>query len=629
MSDIIASCAAASPALAAMRHSCAHLLAAAIHELWPAARFGVGPAIEDGFYYDVEFPAPVVEADLAVIEQRMREIRSRDGPLVAEAWPIERAIAHMRGAGQPYKAELIELLRERGSTGAAKRASDDPTDAPGGAGLAEVGVYRLGDFVDLCRGPHVERTGQIGPFRLTSFAGAYWRGDAGRPQLTRVYGLCFATQEALDRRLWEIEEAKKRDHRRLGKQLEVYTMSEAVGVGLPLWLPNGTAIRLELEKLARSFEGRAGYRPVSTPAIAREGLYLKSGHLPYYQDDMYAPIEIDDQRYYLRPMCCPHHHEVYLARPRSYRDLPLRIAEYGQVFRHEASGALSGLLRTRGFCQNDAHLYCRADQARDEFVKVMQLHARYYALFGIADYHMRLSLPDVEAGDKYVDDPPAWARAIAIVRDAMAESGLPYVEVPGEAAFYGPKIDFMIRSAVGPSYAISTNQLDFVASRRFGLAYTGADGADHPVYVIHRAPLGSHERFVAFLLEHYAGALPSWLAPVHAIVIPVSSRHEGAARALREHLRAIEAPTFDGLLRIEVDDANERMQKKILRAQQAKTPYMLVVGDKEAAAGTVSVRRRDGVALPAMPVDEFARQLCDEIGQRDLRLSIGAAAAAG
>ena len=608
-----------SPELRAMRHSCAHLLSAAIHELWPAARFGVGPAIDDGFYYDVEFPEPVGEADLERIEQRMREIRARDLPLVAEAWPVDRAIAWMRAHDQPYKVELIELLRERGGTAVSQAVGDDLA----GDGIDTVGTYALGDFVDLCKGPHVARTGAIGPFKLRSLAGAYWRGDASRAQLTRVYGLCFASQAELERRLWEIEEAKKRDHRALGRQLEVYAMSEAVGVGLPLWLPNGTAIRLELERLARSFEGRAGYRPVVTPAIGREGLYLKSGHVPYYREDMYAPIEIEEQRYFLRPMCCPHHHEVYLSRPRSYRELPLRLAEYGSVFRHEASGALTGLLRTRGFCQNDAHLYCRVDQAQAEFVKVMRLHARYYELFGITDYWMRLSLPELGANAKYVDDPVAWERAIGIVRAAMLESGLPFVEAPGEAAFYGPKIDFMIRSAVGQSYAISTNQLDFVSSARFGLVYAGADGIEHPVYVIHRAPLGSHERFVAFLLEHHAGALPPWLAPVHAVVIPVSSRHEAVARAVEARLRAIEAPTFDGLLRIEVDDTSERMQKKILRAQQQKAPYMLVVGDREAADGTVSVRRRDGLALPAMAIDAFGTALCAEIAVRAITPGIG------
>ena len=605
-------------ALHAMRHSCAHLLAAAIRELWPAARFGVGPAIADGFYYDVEFPAPLVEDDLAAIEARMRAIQARDEPFVAGSWPVERALAWARAGDQPYKVELIERLREHGSAAAQSNGDEDVA-----RGLDEVGIYALGGFTDLCKGPHVASARGIGPFKLMSLAGAYWRGDPARAQLTRVYGLCFASQEALDHRLWEIAEAKKRDHRVLGRQLDIYAMSDAVGTGLPLWLQNGTAIRLELERLARAWEGRAGYRPVSTPAIAREALYVKSGHVPYYQDDMYAAIEIDAQRYRLRPMCCPHHHEVFLARPRSYRDLPLRVAEYGQVFRYEASGALSGLLRTRGFCQNDAHVYCREDQAQAEFADVMRLHARYYELFGIQDFHMRLSLPDLAGSAKYVDDPAAWERAIAIIRAAMDESGLPFVEVPGEAAFYGPKIDFMIRSAVGQEYAISTNQLDFVASRRFDLAYTGEDGGAHPVYVIHRAPLGSHERFVAFLLEHFAGALPTWLAPVHAVVIPVSSRHAAYAREVQARLREAEAPTFDGCLRVDVDESDERMQKKILRAQQAKAPYMLVVGDREAAEGTVSVRRRDGVALPAMPVAAFLDALSDEIRARRIAPAIG------
>jgi threonyl-tRNA synthetase len=586
--------------LAAMRHSCAHLLAAAVRELWPAARLGTGPAVEDGFCHDIEFPLPLGEADLPRIERRMREIQARDEPFVASSLPVDEALARLRAQDQPYKAELVERLRER-----------DPA-------LAEVGFCALGGFVDLCRGPHVARAGEIGPFALTSLAGAYWRGDASRPQLTRVHGLCFASQEALDRRAQELAEARRRDHRVLGRQLEVFAMSDAVGPGLPLWLPDGAVIRLELERLARAWEGREGYRPVATPAIAREALYLKSGHLPWYAEDMYAAMEIDAQRYRLRPMCCPHHHEVYLARPRSWRELPLRLAEYGQVFRHEASGGLNGLLRTRGFCQNDAHVYCRADQAQAEFVRVMRLHARYYALFGIEDFHMRLSLPDLDGSDKYVRAPAAWAQAIDLVRAAMRESGLPFVEVPGEAAFYGPKIDFMIRSAVGQRYAISTNQLDFVASERFGLRYTGADGALHPVHVIHRAPLGSHERFVAFLLEHYAGALPTWLAPTQALIVPVSGRHEAHAHALRERLRAREAPTFDGLLRVEVDDTQERMHKKIARAQQRKLPYVLVVGDREVAGDLVSVRRRDGTTLPPRTPAAFAQALCEEIAARRL-----------
>lgn len=604
--------------MAAMRHSCAHLMAAAIHELWPAARFGVGPATEDGFYYDVEFPSEVGEADLPRIEQRMREIQRRDEPFVAATWPVQDALAWAHEHDQPYKVELIDRLRCYGRTEPASGAHEDV-----GVGLDAVRMYRLGSYIDLCRGPHVASAGQIGAFKLISLAGAYWRGDSSRPQLTRIHGLCFATQEALEQRLWELEEAKKRDHRTLGRQLDVFAMSEAVGAGLPLWLPNGTAIRLELERLARQFEGRDGYRPVSTPALAREALYLQSGHLPYYREDMYAPIEIEAQRYYLRPMCCPHHHALYLSRPRSYRELPVRFSEYGHVFRYEPSGALSGLLRTRGFCQNDAHLYCREDQVKDEFVRVMRLHARYYELLGIRDYHMRLSLPDLEGGDKYVDDPQGWDKAVGLVREAMAESGLPCEEVPGEAAFYGPKIDFMIRSAVGQSYAISTNQLDFVASQRFGLVYTGSDGAEHPVYVIHRAPLGSHERFVAFLLEHYAGALPTWLSPLHAVVIPIAQRHAAYAQAVRERLMEREAPTFDGCLRIEVDDSDERMQKKILRAQQAKTPYMLVVGDREAEQQTVAVRRRDGRHVPPRSIGQFAEGLLAEIAERRIEQSIG------
>jgi threonyl-tRNA synthetase len=604
--------------MGAMRHSCAHLMAAAIHELWPAARFGVGPATEDGFYYDVEFPGEVGETDLPRIEQRMREIQRHDEPFVASTWPVQDALAWAHEHDQPYKAELIERLRQYGRTQPVPGVHEDA-----GVGLDAVGMYRLGSYIDLCRGPHVASAGQIGAFKLISLAGAYWRGDSSQPQLTRIHGLCFATQEALEQRLWELEEAKKRDHRTLGRQLDVFAMSEAVGAGLPLWLPNGTAIRLELERLARQFEGRDGYRPVSTPALAREALYLQSGHLPYYQEDMYASIEIEAQRYYLRPMCCPHHHALYLSRPRSYRELPVRFSEYGNVFRYEPSGALSGLLRTRGFCQNDAHLYCREDQVKDEFVRVMRLHARYYELQGIRDYHMRLSLPDLEGGDKYVDDPLGWDKAVGLVREAMAESGLPCEEVPGEAAFYGPKIDFMIRSAVGQSYAISTNQLDFVASQRFGLVYTGSDGAEHPVYVIHRAPLGSHERFVAFLLEHYAGALPTWLSPLHAVVIPIAQRHAAYAQAVRERLMEREAPTFDGCLRIEVDDSDERMQKKILRAQQAKTPYMLVVGDREAEQQTVAVRRRDGRHVPPMPIEQFAEGLLAEIADRRIEQSIG------
>lgn len=590
------------PSLASLRHAGALLLAAALRELWPTARFGLAQVTDDGFCCDVAPPVPLAEADLPRIEERMRAIQARRAPIVCVRWPVQQALDALQAVQQPYQAEHVQALRA--------------------AGAQEVTVCPLDGVPLVCDDPGIDAMDVNCAFALVSLAGAYWRGDARRPQLTRIQALCFSDAPALQARQQQIADAWQRDHRVLGRQLEIYAFSDAVGTGLPLWLPNGTAVRLELEHLARQYEGRAGFRPVSTPVIARESLYLQSGHLPYYREDMYAPIEIDAERFFLRPMCCPHHHAVYGARPRSYRELPLRIAEYGQVFRYEASGALSGLLRARGFCQNDAHIYCRADQAEDEFLRVMQMHAQYYALLGIEDYHMRLSLPALGESDKYVDDPAAWARAIEIIRAAMQRSGLPFVEVPGEAAFYGPKIDFMVQSAGGQSYAISTNQLDFVAPQRFGLVYTGEDGAAHPVYVIHRAPLGSHERFVAFLLEHFAGALPTWLAPVHACVVPISARHTDYAREVLAQLQAVVAPSFDGCLRLALDDSDERMQRKILRAQQARVPYMLVVGDAEMRAGTLSVRRRDQVQAGAFAVDAFAQALCEEIGARRLRPSI-------
>lgn len=583
------------PTLMERRHSCAHLLAAAVQDLFPGSRFGTGPATEDGFFYDIETPRPVLQEDLHTIEKQMRKIQGRRHPLKAEVWSSEHARAWMAERGQVYKVDLIDRL-----------------------GVPEVSIYRLGDFVDLCRGPHIAEVSQIGVFKLMSLAGAYWRGDASGPQLTRIRGLCFASQEQLDHRLWELEEARRRDHRGLGRDLGIFAMSDDVGQGLPLWLPDGTTIRLELEHLAREYEGRAGYQAVVTPPLAKESLYLRSGHLSHYKEDMYAPIEIDDQRYYLRPMCCPHHHQIFLARPRSYREMPLRIAEFGQVFRFEASGALSGLMRTRGFCQNDAHLYVREDQILDEFVKVMKLHARYYDLFGIKNYFMRLSLPDFSAGSgKYVDDVPAWEHAIGLIRQAMVVSGLPFVEAPGEAAFYGPKIDFMIKSAIGQSYAISTNQLDFIAARRFALEYTGEDGGQHPVYVIHRAPLGSHERFTAFLLEHFAGALPLWLAPQQVVIIPVSDRHTVFARQLLESMQEERYATFNGCLRTEIDESSERMQKKIMRARQRKVPYMIVVGDKEADGADLAVRLADGSSV-ALSKHALLDLLKSKILKRDL-----------
>ncbi len=599
-----------------MRHSTAHLMAAAVQAIWPEAQFGVGPAIKNGFYYDLDLPVSLAPNDLARIEQKMRELKNKKLPYQRIEMPIDEAIDEMQNRHQDYKVELLNLLKEKGSTAVAKETGDD--DAVGAdEGANQVSFYKTGDFVDLCRGPHVPASNDIGVFKLTNITGAYWRGNEKNKQLQRVYGLAFATKEELDYYLWQQEEAKKRDHRKLGQDLDIFTFTDDVGQGLPLWLPNGTVVREELERLAKEQERQEGYVRVATPHITKDKLYFRSGHLPYYRDDMYAPILIEDEEYFLKPMNCPHHHQIFLARPRSYRDLPLRLAEYGQVYRFEMSGALSGLMRTRGFCQNDAHIYCREDQAKDEFLKVMRLHARYYDMMGITDYYMRFSKPDLSKLDKYVNEPEKWLAAMDIIQQAMDESGLPYVAVEGEAAFYGPKIDFMIRSVVGTEYAISTNQLDFLATERFGLVYTGEDNHDHPVYVIHRAPLGSHERFVAFLLEHYAGAFPTWLAPVQAVVIPIADRHNDYAQSVMQQLfNAPVVQTAGEGIRVTHDDNRESMQKKIRNAQLRKVPYQLIVGDKEAENGEISVRKRGGVDLGSMKIEAFIERINGEVRSR-------------
>lgn len=601
-----------------MRHSTAHLMAAAVHTLWPEAKFGVGPAIENGFYYDLALPVSLTLKDLEKVEQKMRELRNKDLAYERLEMPVDDAIAEMERRGQTFKVELLELLKEKGSTAVAKETGDEDavgTNSDNGEGLI-VSFYKTGDFIDLCRGPHVASTREIGVFKLMSIAGAYWRGSEKNPQLQRVYGVAFDTTEELEKHLWRLEEAKKRDHRKLGQDLEIFTFAEDVGQGLPLWLPNGTVIRDELEQLAKEEERKEGYVRVVTPHIAKDKLYYRSGHLPYYKDDMYAPIDIEGEPYYLKPMNCPHHHQLYAARPRSYRELPLRLTEYGQVYRYEQSGVLSGLMRVRGFCQNDSHIYCRYDQAKQEFLKVMHLHARYYEMFGIKEYYMRFSKPDLNKLDKYVEAPDKWIAAMEIIQEGMNESGYPYVEAEGEAAFYGPKIDFMIRSAIGNEYAISTNQLDFLASERFNLTYIGEDGREHPVYVIHRAPLGSHERFVAFLIEHFAGAFPTWLAPVQAVIIPIADRHLEYAQTVYDQIFNSPVSNASGGIRIELDDSRESMQKKIRKAQVKKVPYMLIVGDREVQEEKVSVRLRSGIDLKSITVEAVVGRIRTEIEMR-------------
>jgi threonyl-tRNA synthetase len=582
-------------ALELIRHDAAHVLAMAVQDLFPGTQVTIGPAIENGFYYDFARDQPFTQGDLARIEARMREIVEQDLPTRREVWPRDKAIAHFEEIGEHYKAELIRSI---------------PADE-------DVSIYFHGGWHDLCRGPHFPSTAKIGQaFRLTNVAGAYWRGDSRNRQLQRIYGTAWRDEKELEAHLHRIEEQEKRDHRKLGKELELFTFSPDVGAGLPLWMPNGMVIRQELEFLALQEERRDGYRRVATPHIAKDSLYLRSRHLPYYKEDMYSPLDIDGENYYLRPMNCPHHHLIYGATRHSYRELPIRIAEYAQDYRYEASGGLSGLMRVRGFCQNDAHIYCRHDQAKDEFIRVMRLHARYYDLMGIEEYYMRLSLPDTANLEKYVDQPDKWLAAAEIIRAAMKESGYRYLEAKGEAAFYGPKVDFMIKSVIGTEYAISTNQLDFLAAETFGLNCIGEDGKEQPVYVIHRAPLGSHERFTAFLIEHYAGTFPVWLAPIQARIIPITDRVAEYARDVQQRL--MELPVVNGTagLRVDIDLSAERMQRKIRDAQTMKIPYMLVIGDREAQSGSIAVRLRSGRDMGAMPLDSFMARIRQEAETR-------------
>jgi len=582
-------------ALELIRHDMAHILAMAVQELYPGTQVTIGPAIDAGFYYDFARDTPFTPEDLPKIEEKMREIIQRDLPTHREVWPRAQAVQHFKDMGEKYKAELIESI---------------PSDE-------DVSIYYHGDWHDLCRGPHFASTGKAGDaFKLTKIAGAYWRGDAKNAQLQRIYGTAWRDKKELEDHLHKLEEQEKRDHRRIGRDLHLFTFSPDVGAGLPLWMPNGMVIRQELEHLARVEERREGYHRVATPEITKENLYIRSRHLAYYKEDMYSPIDIEGENYYLKPMNCPHHHMIYLATRHSYRELPLRLAEHGHCYRYEASGGLSGLMRVRGFVQNDAHIYCRPDQAKDEFLRVMRLHARYYDMMGIKDYYMRFSLPDLNKKHNFVNEPEKWRAAGDIIRAAMVESGYPYVEAEGEAAFYGPKVDFMIKSVIGTEYAISTNQLDFMATETFGLRYIGEDGADHPVYVIHRAPLGSHERFTAFLIEHYAGAFPTWLAPVQARVIPISEKANEYAHQVRDKLFDVPVANGTSGLRVDVDESNERMQKKIREAQLQKIPYMLVVGEREAAEGKVAVRLRSGKDLGAMPLETFIERIKREAETR-------------
>ncbi len=587
-----------------LRHSAAHVMAQAVLEIFPEGKIAIGPPVENGFYYDFDLPRSLTPEDLQEIEKRMRRIVQGKHRFARRELSADEARELFRG--QPYKLELIDGL---------ERGADEYGEQDGngdGAGREVISTYKHDTFEDLCRGPHVDSTSEIKPnaFKLLRVSGAYWRGDEKRPQLQRIYGTVWPSKAELDHYLWQLEEAKQRDHRKLGRELEIFTFDEEVGPGLPLWLPNGAIIIEELEKLAKEEEVKRGYQRVRTPHLSKEDLFLRSGHLPYYAESMYPPMEMEGVRYYVKPMNCPFHHKIFASRQRSYRDLPLRLAEYGTCYRYEKSGELFGTMRVRSMQMNDAHIYCSEEQFEQEFLAVIDMYLFYFQLFGIEKYVMRLSTHSKQGlGQKYVDDERLWLKTEEMVRSAMRSGGVPFVEVPDEAAFYGPKIDVQIWSAIGREFTLATNQVDFAQPARFNLEFTSHDNAVQTPLCIHRAPLSTHERMIGFLLEHYAGAFPLWLAPVQAMLIPIADRHIAYAQEVQRVLREQD-------LRVEVDARSERMNAKIRQAQLQKVPYMLVIGDKEQEAGAVAVRLRNGTDLGPLPLAELRDRMLDEVRTR-------------
>ncbi len=562
------------------RHTAAHVLAQAVLEMMPEAKLAIGPPIDDGFYYDFDLPRSLTPDDLTEIESRMRRIKKEALPLTRSEKPREEALAYEAAQGQDYKVELIH-------------------DLPAGEAIS---FYTQGTFTDLCRGPHVASTGQIGVFKLDHTAGAYWRGDEKRPQLQRIYGVLFDTQDELDAYFARLEEAKKRDHKVLGKQLGLFAHSGVVGPGLPLWLPKGATVRRILERYITDTEIAGGYDHVYTPHLAKVDLYKQSGHWEHYKDGMFPVMKIEGEEFVLRPMNCPHHIQIYKNEMHSYRDLPLRLAELGTMYRYEKSGELSGLSRVRAMTLNDAHIFCTEDQVKDEVRKCILLVESAYRKLGITDYTYRLSLHDPANTEKYVDNPQLWAKAEGELREVFHDLGLPFYEGLGEAAFYGPKIDIQLRNVLGKEETVSTVQVDRHLPNQFALEYIGEDSQPHRPVMIHRGVISTMERMVSFLIEHYAGAFPVWLAPVQATVLPIADRHIEYAQSVQKALR-------EKGFRVDMDGRNESVRKKIAEAETQKVPYMLVVGDRDAAAGTVSARQRGGTDLGAMPVTDFADRL--------------------
>jgi threonyl-tRNA synthetase len=569
-------------------HSSAHLMAEAVETLFPGVKFWVGPALERGFYYDMDLgDRQMTEEDLRQIENKMNELAKQNNPYIRKSISKQDAIQYFADKGDEYKLDLLQGLQD-----------------------GEISFYTQGQFTDLCRGPHIPGTGAIKAIKLTSISGAYWKGDEKNKMLTRVYGVTFPNKAELDAYLLMMEEAKKRDHRKLGKELGIYTMNDDIGQGLILWMPNGTVIIEELEKLAKETETEGGYKRVVTPHIAKENLYLTSGHLPYYADSMFPPMDMDGEKYYLKAMNCPHHHKIFDAEPKSYRDMPYRIAEYGTCYRYEQSGELFGLMRVRCLHMNDAHIYCSKEQFMQEFKAVNDMYLKYFKIFGIEKYVMRLSLHDPEKlGQKYVNEPELWLQTEELVRNVLIETGVPFVEVKGEGAFYGPKIDVQIWSAIGREFTLATNQVDFAQPRSFNLSFTNKENEAEIPLIIHRAPLGTHERFIGFLLEHYAGKFPVWLAPLQVKILPISDKFMDYAKSVETRLRKAG-------VRVELDDRNEKIGKKIRDTELMRVPYMLVIGEKEVAENQLSVRRQGKGDTGVQTVDAFVEMIKDEIENR-------------
>ena len=571
-------------------HSTAHLMAQAVKALYPNAKFTIGPTIENGFYYDFDLDVSFSEDSLVSIENKMKELSKKNQEISRHEVSASEAVSIFEKLGESYKVEIVRQI--------------NPEDT--------ISLYKQSDFTDLCRGPHVSNTSKIKYFKLLSTSGAYWRGDEKNKMLQRIYGTVFSSKSSLKNHLHNLEEAKKRDHRKLGKELKLFSFDDEVGPGLPLWHPNGTILIEELELLAKEMERKAGYKQVRTPHLTKGSLYDKSGHLDHYKDSMYPAMDVDGIEYYVKPMNCPHHHKIYSAFPRSYRDLPIRLSEYGTCYRYEKSGQLFGLMRVRSMQMNDAHIYCTKESFKEEFLAVCNMYLYYFKIFGIEKYRMRLSLHSKDGlGEKYVDDPELWLETEQWVREALIEGKLDFEEAEGEAAFYGPKIDVQVWSAIGKEFTLATNQVDFAVPRKFGLSYKDENGKDKTPLCIHRAPLSTHERFIGFLIEHFGGDFPLWLAPVQVIILPISDKALNYSNLIYDELNSVG-------VRVSLNNRSDKIGAKIRQAELEKINIMLIIGKKEVEEKKISVRRRFEGNTGTIGIDELKLELINEIKTRSL-----------